>query len=69
MGQAREEMGGLPMPHEAMGDAPGSLERMAGSVFSEEPVSGLDQQKSGGYGTGSITKQPRSKYLTKASGQ
>ncbi len=45
MGQAREEMGGLPMPHEAMGDAPGSLERMAGSVFSEEPVSGLDQQK------------------------
>ena len=56
------------MPHEAMGDAPGSMERMAGSVFNEEPVSGLDEQKRGGYGTGSISKQPRSKYLTKASG-
>ena len=67
MGQARDDMGDVPLPHEVMGGDPGSFGRMAGSVFSEEP-SGLDKQKSGGYGTGAISKEPRAKYLQKATG-
>ena len=69
MGQAREEMGGVPMPHEALDD-PSKAMRMAGSAMmrDSESGSGLDAQKSTGYGAGSISKQPRSKYLQKASG-
>ena len=67
MGQARDDMDGLPLPHEVMGGDQVSFGRMAGSVFGEEP-SGLDKQKGGAYGTGSISKEPRSKYLQKATG-
>ena len=44
MGQAKEQLGGLPMPHEAMGRSwlSGTYGRQC---FNEEPVSGLDQQK------------------------
>jgi|TARA_R100000482_G_scaffold5750_1_gene1878 hypothetical protein len=69
MGQAKEAMGGVPMPHEALQN-PSEATRMAGSALmgDSDPGSGLDAQKSGGYGAGSISKEPRSKYLQKASG-
>ena len=36
MGQAKEQLGGLPMPHEAMGDSSAKVDRMAGSAFNEQ---------------------------------
>ena len=49
MGQAREDMGGVPMPHEALDD-PSKAIRMAGSAMmrDSESGSGLDAQNSTG---------------------
>lgn len=69
MGQAKDEMGGLPMPHDVMGDPVTKVERMAGSALGTEPPSGLERQASSKYSPGSPSKLSRSKYLSGGGGQ
>lgn len=69
MGQARDELGGLPMPHEVMGDSVARVERMAGSAFGAEKPSGLEKQVGSKYSGSSPSKLSRSKYLSEGGGQ
>ena len=66
MGQAKDEMGGLPMPHDVMGDPEAKLERMAGSALGTEPPSGLEKQVGSKYSGSSPSKLSRSKYLSES---
>lgn len=69
MGQAKEELGGLPMPHEVMGDSSVKVERMAGSAFGADKPSGLEEQVGSKYSGSSPSKSPRSKYLSESGRQ
>ena len=75
MGQAKEQLGGLPMPHEVMGDSLGRkdslgrVERMAGSAFDAEKPSGLEKQVGSKYSGSSPSKLSRSKYLSESGRQ
>ena len=69
MGQAKEQLGGLPMPHEVMGDPSAKVERMAGSAFDADKPSGLEDQARSKYSSGSPSKLSRSKYLSEGGGQ
>ena len=69
MGQAKEELGGLPMPDEVMGDSSVKVERMAGSAFGADEPSGLEDQVSSKYSSGTPSKLSRSKYLSGGGGQ
>ena len=69
MGQAKDEMGGLPMPHDVMGDPVTKLDRLAGSALGTEPTSGLEQQASSKYSPSSSSKLSRSKYLSESGRQ
>lgn len=69
MGQAKEQLGGLPMPHEAMGDSSDKVDRMAGSAFGTDKPSGLEDQVRSKYSSGSPSKLSRSKYLSEGGGQ
>lgn len=69
MGQAKDQFGGLPMPHEVMGDSSVKVERMAGSAFDAEKPSGLEKQVGSKYSGSSPSKLSRSKYLSEGGGQ
>ena len=69
MGQAKDQLGGLPMPTDIMGDSSSKVERMAGSAFSAESPSGLEEQVGSKYSSGSPSKLSRSKYLSEGGGQ
>ena len=69
MGQAKDEMGGVPMPHEVMGDSLGRVERMAGNAFDAEKPSGLEKQVGSKYSGSSPSKLSRSKYLSESGRQ
>jgi len=64
MGQAKEQLGGLPMPQDVMGNSSESVERMAGSTFGVEEPSGFEEQIGSKYGGSSPSKLSRSKYLS-----
>ena len=69
MGQAKDQLGGLPMPHDVMGDSSTKVERMAGSAFGAESPSGLEKQVGSKYSSDSPSKLSRSKYLSEGGRQ
>lgn len=70
MGASSKEVSGgmnIPLPGLELAKEP---ERIAGSALGiGEDVGGLEKQASAGYGTGTVTKDPKSKYLAEGGGQ
>lgn len=65
----KEASGGMNIPLPGLESAK-EPERIAGSALGiGEDVGGLEKQASAGYGTGTITKDPKSKYLAEGGGQ